>query len=486
MRKKRKDPVKIVLGVSAGVLFCVSAFFAVRYVDLLTGEQGHQPTVETTDTNEAQAVQAALEATEAALVEKERAMATLEAQIAALNEKIQLLENTEAVQQTEQLQSQVEQIAQLNTQLAAMRAEANTYKTQLAALQTKVDTDWGTRSRLLSELYVMLTHDAPLLTPEEEESAETAPGTPEEAETEAVDPKEAWEAMYPTISLYYQDLTSGYSVTYNENKVLYSASLIKAPYVYAVLREIEDFEEQKRNYADDGTPLYDENGQPLFTGKHPNLDENGNILYKEGEEKYDLSRTWTYDPETMKEEGSGKIQYEQKGFTLTWQELFEYTLLYSDNVAFRQLRDTFGMTSFQALATELSFQGTSYGFMQLTAKDCGKFLEALYDFFVTESSYATWMQELMCRSAHTVMIPAAVSPTKAAHKYGWDENAYHDMAVVLDEDPYILVIMTTLEDGGSAVDSYIRSIVQQCKRIHADVAKERSAVQATEATAAAE
>lgn len=484
MRKKRKDPVKIVLGVSAGVLFCVSAFFAVRYVDLLTGDTVPQPALETTDTSEVQEAQAALEAT---LLEKERAITALEAQLAALNEKVQLLENTEAVQQAQQLTAQTAQIAELKTQLAAMRAEADTYRSQLTALQTKVDTDWGTRSRLLSELYVMLTHDAPLLTPEEEELSETTTTeTKEKAETEPVDPKEAWEAMYPTISLYYQDLTSGYSVTYNENKVLYSASLIKAPYVYAVLREIEDFEEQKRNYANDGTPLYDENGQPLFTGKHPNLDENGNILYKEGEEKYDLSRTWTYDPETMKEEGSGKIQYEQKGFTLTWKELFEYTLLYSDNVAFRQLRDTFGMTSFQALATELSFQGTSYGFMQLTAKDCGKFLETLYGFFVTESTYATWMQELMCRSAHTVMIPAAVSPTKAAHKYGWDENAYHDMAVVLDEDPYILVIMTTLEDGGSTVDSYIRSLVQQCKRIHADVAKERSAVQAEKTDAATE
>ncbi len=472
MRRKRKDPVKIVLGVSAGVLFCAAAFFAVQYVDLLTTGQTPPQEVETTGKSEEQA------AIEAALLEKERAIAGLEAQIASLEEKVQLLETTEAVQQVQQLTAQTAQIAELKTQLAAIRAEADTYKTQLAALQTKTDTDWGTRSRLLSDLYILLAREAPLLTPEEEE--ETQPAAESTVETEEIDPKEAWEAAYPTISLYYEDLTSGYSVTYNENEVLYSASLIKAPYVYAVIREIEAFEEQKRNYADDGSPLYDENGQPLFTGKHPNLDENGNILYKEGEEKYDLSRTWTYDPETMQEEGSGKIQYEQKGFTLTWKELFEYTLLYSDNVAFRQLRDTFGMTSFQALATELSFQGTSYGFMQLTAKDCGKFLEELYRFFVTESPYATWMQELMCRSAHTVMIPAAVSPVKAAHKYGWDENAYHDMAVVLDEDPYVLVIMTTLEDGGSAADSYIRSIVQQCKKIHADVAKERSAVQTSE------
>lgn len=469
MRKKRKDPVKIVLGVSAGVLFCVSAFFAIQYADLLSQmQQGESKKEQITPvTNED------IAELQAALTEKEQSIAVLEARIVALEEENQILENTEGVQQAEQLSSQTAQIAQLKTQLAVKEAEAETYRSQLSALQTKLDTDWGNRSRLLSDLYVMLAKGAPLLSPEEQ-TTETS------AETEEIDPKDAWEAMYPTISLYYEDLTSGYSVTYNENEVLYSASLIKAPYIYSVIREIENFEERKRNYADDGSPLYDENGQPLFTGKHPNLDENGNIIYKEGEEKYDLSRTWTYDPDTMKEEGSGKIQYEQKGFTLTWRELFEYTLLYSDNVAFRQIRDAFGMTSFNELVTELSFQGTAYGFMQLTAKDCGTFLRELYSFFTTASDYATWMQDLMCRSAHTVMIPAAVSPTKAAHKYGWDENAYHDMAVVLDEDPYILVIMTTLEDGGSDVDSYIRSLVQQCKKLHADVAKERSAVEETE------
>ena len=33
--------------------------------------------------------------------------------------------------------------------------------------------------------------------------------------------------------------------------------------------------------------------------------------------------------------------------------------------------------------------------------------------------------------------------------------------------------MTTLEDGGADVDAYIRSVVQQCRKIHIDVQKER-------------
>ncbi len=466
MRKKKIDPVKIALGASVGLLFCVSAFFAVRYVDTNVKLKEAPTEAEMVSLTESAA---ALEET---VAEKERELATLTEKLASLEEElakakvIKDAETADSVWQAEQIASQTAQIAQLKTEAAALAAEVKTHKATLEKLKKTAAVEWDVRGKLLSDLYVMLAQGAPLLEPEEE----TETVKPEEKEPTS---KELWTAAYPKIALYYEDLTTGYTVTYNENSIMYSASLIKAPYIYAVVREIEEFEAKKHNFADDGSPLYDENGNPLFTGKHPNLDAEGKIIYKEGEEKYDLSRKWTYDPETMKEEGSGKIQYEQKGFELTWEELFEYTLLYSDNVAFRQIRNEFGMTSFQNLASELSFQGTSWGFMQLTATDCGKFLRTLNDFFVTESTYANWMKDLMCRSAHTVMINAAVAPTKAAHKYGWDEDSYHDMAVVFDEHPYTLVIMTTLEDGGAEADAYIRSLVAQCRKIHVDVQKER-------------
>ncbi|MBR4961791.1 MAG: serine hydrolase [Clostridia bacterium] len=413
--------------------------------------------------------------------EKENALAALEEQIVYLEEELQKVktikdaETADAVLQANQISSQTAQIAELKQQEQSLRNEIASYKGKLEKLQNTASEYWSVRAELLADLYTMLATGAPLLTPDPEEETETEPPKAAE-ETEEPDPKEIWEAQYPELALYYEDLTTGYTVTYNENKILYSASLIKAPYIYALIREIEDFEYTKKNFAADGSALYDESGNPLFSGKHPNLDENGKIIYLEGEEKYDLSQIWTYDPDEMMEEGSGKIQYEQKGFELTWQELIEYTLLYSDNIAFRQIRNRFGMTSFQNLAKEQSFKGTPYGFMQLTASDCGKFLRVLYEYFITESPYAVWMQDLMCRSAHSVLIPAAVSPAKAAHKYGWDEESYHDMAVVFDENPYVLVVMTTLEDGGNEVDSYIRSVIQQCRRIHTDVQKERDAL----------
>lgn len=470
MRKKKKDPIKIVLGASVGMMFCVAAFFAVKYVD--TDIRLSEAPTEA----EMQELMQTGAQLEAVLAEKEIALADLEDKITALEEDlvkaktIKDAETADSVLQAQQITSQTAQIAELKVQAQSLRNEVATYKGQLEKLQKTAAVEWEYRAGLIEDLYKMLATGAPLLTPDEEETeTETKPAGTEEEE----DPKEIWEAAYPQLALYYEDLTTGYSVSYNENKIMYTASLIKAPYVYAVIREIEEFEYQKKNFAADGSPLYDENGNPLFSGKHPNLDENGKIIYLEGEEKYDLSEMWTYDPDKMMEEGSGKIQYEQKGFELTWEELFEYALLFSDNVAFKQLRERFGMTSFQEMAKELSFKGTPYGFMQLTVADCGAFLKELYEYFAAESPYAVWMKDLMCRSAHTVLIPAMVSPAKAAHKYGWDEDSYHDMAVVFDENPYVLVIMTTLEDGGSEVDEYIRSVIQQCRKIHVDVQKER-------------
>ena len=69
-------------------------------------------------------------------------------------------------------------------------------------------------------------------------------------------------------------------------------------------------------------------------------------------------------------------------------------------------------------------------------------------------------------SIHTVMIGYGVSPKKIAHKYGWDTNAYHDMAIVYDEHPYVLVFMSNMDQGGSQVNAYIQKVVSLIDDFH--------------------
>lgn len=272
--------------------------------------------------------------------------------------------------------------------------------------------------------------------------------------------------VYPKLAYYYKDISTGNVVTYNADEIMYSASLIKAPYIFAILEEIDNFEKNKHDFDSAGNALYDENGEPLFEGQHPNYDENGKLIYNAGEEKYNLDVVWTYEPTSMYELGSGEIINMPAGTELTWRELVEYTLLYSDNVAFAQLRERFGYSSFYTKVAKLGIKGVPTGFMNLSANDCAIFLEEIYKYFETGTENALLMKDCMIRSQHTVMISVHYPSGTVAHKYGWDIGAFHDMAIIYDDEPYLLVILTDYDDGGKDALSFIGDTVAITKEIH--------------------
>jgi len=372
-----------------------------------------------------------------------------------LNGKITVLLN-DSLADDEYQALLLDQINTLNTQIAENKARISELDELIGQYENITTLNFGYQAKKISDLLIKLAEpNRPLRT----------------IETETVDPESAQiiktVTQKPTeLSFYYQDLETGYTLSYNSDDIMYSASLIKAPYIYSLLKAVSDFEYQKLNFDADGNPLYDENGMPLFEGQHPNLDSEGKLIYAEGEEKYDLSRIWTFDKEKMTEEGSGVIKGYEDGYQLTYLQLIEYTLKYSDNTAFAQLRKMFGYTEYYAEARALGVRGSSYGFMQLSANDCGLFLEALYSFIQNNEKYGSLVREAMIGSNYPYLIPYNVSPTKCAHKYGWDIDSYHDMAIVYNEHPYILVIMTDYDDGGSAVNTYIGSVVRAINSIH--------------------
>ncbi len=299
-----------------------------------------------------------------------------------------------------------------------------------------------------------------------ETEPETESETSAESESETAETEEELVLVYPKVAYAYYNLVTGDTLTYNADEILYSASLIKAPYIYSVFDEIEKFEKNKHDYDVNGNLLYDEEGNPLFEGRHPNYDENGKIIYLPGEEKYNLDEIWTFDKENMNVEGSGEIQWKDDGFQLTWKELFDYTLRFSDNVAFAQIRQRFGYSSFYTKVWQLGIEGTSSGFMDLTANDCVKFLREMYNFFDDSGKYAEIMKRDMITSIHTVMICKHYPYGTVAHKYGWDLKAFHDMAIIYDEVPYLLVIMTDYEDGDSTALNFIADAVAITKEVH--------------------
>ncbi len=416
------------------------------------------------------AAKAQVLALSADLVQADNEITELQAQLLALNgqfsEKLLAIEKLETDIETlitDGIESDAYQNILLD-RLEEMKADLNETRAEMARLYVLIENyenittlNFGYQAKKISDLLLYLAEDnRPLhINRTEIKDAETG---------EIIETIE--EEVPSNISFYYRDIATGYTLSYNAEEVMYSASLVKVPYIYILLKSVADFEEQKLNFDRDGNPLYGEDGEPLFDGDHPNLDEDGRILYGEGEEKYDLTRIWTFDKETMMQDGTGIIREMEDGIQLTYLELIEYTLLYSDNIAFYELCQTFGYMDYYLAARELGVNAISNGFMKMSVAECGIFLEKVYTFIEENEKYGSFVKEAMIHSNYPVLIPYCVRPTVAAHKYGWDLDAYNDMAIVYDEHPYLLVVMTDLDTGGVTVNKYVQDVVRMIHSIH--------------------
>ncbi|MCI8387989.1 MAG: hypothetical protein HFE63_05930 [Clostridiales bacterium] len=267
------------------------------------------------------------------------------------------------------------------------------------------------------------------------------------------------DVYYPNVSVYYEDLATGYHLGYNDDHIYDAASVIKAPYILSVL-EVISADEQK--YIAD---LRTEGKQPeLVDTDDDGIPETELIEYSDP--KYDLSEVVTYKRATMYKAGSGKIQEMEDGTEFSYLDFIKYTLEYSDNVAYNQLRLRFGYDTMYALARRVGAKSILKGGNSMTANDAGKLFKAIANFVETDEKYGKIMAESMQKGNHTVIIPFGVSPKKALHKYGWDKDSYHDAAIVLGDKPYVLAVFSDLDIGGDEVNLYLREIVKKINVLH--------------------
>lgn len=255
----------------------------------------------------------------------------------------------------------------------------------------------------------------------------------------------------PTVALSYRDLERGTSYSYHGDTVFFSASLIKAPYVYTLLDQIAQYNAIKK-----ANPTNDP--------------AKGKTLSQETWDKYDLSRKITLT-ESMKAEGSGKIKdmdlTDGKEFTVL--ELIEYAIKVSDNTAFRILRNEFGYDYFWAVSRKLGVESVFTSFNNMTADEACLYLAAIYDFAKEYPYEGGILISLMKNANHQVLITQAVErPGNVAHKYGWDTNSYHDMAIVYGEAPFAVAVMTNFDfaQNDDDINEYIRSLVSEIEAIH--------------------
>lgn len=226
----------------------------------------------------------------------------------------------------------------------------------------------------------------------------------------------------PGVSVFYKDLNSGYTYTYNSEQKYFIASIIKAPYCMYI---------------------YD--------------------LASQG--KCDLNKRYTYAAR-HKAGGTGKIQYMSVGISFTLEELIGYAIKYSDNVAMNMLKENFPVEGYRTYAKSLGLkypEDIKYATNgNITATDAGIYIESIHN-FINNNTYGSKLRTLMLSTSN----PMITSNYPVVRKYGWATASFHDMAIVEAPYPYLLSICTN-HDGDYSTFKKISQIIQkysQVKRI---------------------
>lgn len=201
-------------------------------------------------------------------------------------------------------------------------------------------------------------------------------------------------------SFYYQDLFSGFTVSYNEDAPIFTASSIKAPAMIYLYEK-----------ASEG--LIDLNEKLVYTG----------AFYSTG---------------------SGVLKSKAVNTSYTVEELIYYAIHYSDNIAYAMLMNRFSRGDILAFWTNL---GTKHIFTQNTiwgitsARDASIYMKELYRFSKENDVYGTKLMEYF-KGADWKLVTDKDGNLKTASKGGWAGTAIHDAAIVFDENPYILIVMS--------------------------------------------
>ena len=261
--------------------------------------------------------------------------------------------------------------------------------------------------------------------------AESTPAAASSSDVSA--PEEQSEEAAPApetghrVSVYFRDLDSGAEYIYNGGEKFDVASLSKAPYA-----------------------MY------LYT------------LVEQGQAS--LDETFLIDANSIvgSEENSGRLKDDPNlPRELTLAEMIEYLLRYSDTVAQRVLLERYPASGFAAYAAGLGLhypedvRGVTSGV--ISAVDAGVYLAALKEYMDS----GTYGEQLRTHLMSTTN-PMLRSASPLARKYGWDEAAYHDMAVVYAPHPYLIAVLTDKSGGYWEDLNYFATIPQAFEQVMAN------------------
>lgn len=321
-----------------------------------------------------------------------------------------------------------ERISTLSEEIENKKKEMEELRSRLKDLEEVTNVDINSQLEVLKSL---------------EDLLENPPDVKRTVTTEGVDQNgnktytETTVSSPSDVALCFYDLVSSYKYSYNGDADFYSASLVKLPYALGLYQAASD-----DKAAEEQTEAPDPSYVPLG-----------------------LDTVFVYNS-SMKQKGSGSIQYMPDGSSFTYLELVDYLVRVSDNVAFWKLSSVYGLTYLKAYLSAKDFPVMGKNVWHMSAKEAAVIAADVYSFVTTDPYYGPTLGASLEKSAHTVMAATAFYPKKVMHKYGWDKESYHDICIVGEDKPYVFVFMSDLEQGGTEVNEYIHKLAKLCDTLH--------------------
>ena len=214
-------------------------------------------------------------------------------------------------------------------------------------------------------------------------------------------------------AMYYIDLTTGLTISYNADRQFAAASLIKAPYLMYIL--------------------------DMIAAGELSLDD-----------VHTYRRAYHYIG------GTGQNRYLEDGTQQPLRQIIEYIVYDSDNVAFKMLNNGYdgvlSIPAFHDMAMrdyDAPYYSGTYGNV-LTASGVGRMFAEIYARAERGDELYVWFVDMLKDANENKFVKGGL-PTdengeclyEVAHKYGMDIKSSNDAAIVFYNDrPYVLVLLT--------------------------------------------
>lgn len=233
------------------------------------------------------------------------------------------------------------------------------------------------------------------------------------------------------ISVFYEDITTGFTYSYNPSTVYYGCSLIKlVDAIYLI------------NKAIDG---------------EIDLDKE-TVVYKE---KY------------VKAYSNG-MEKRKFGEEVTLRDLITYAISVSDNTAHLMLLDYIGFNNLkeygQSLGAKVILTGGD-NFGNQTAEDMNFYLKEAYKIINENKEYGPFLKSIMDNNERNSFNTDTI---KIYHKYGSYGDNYHDVGLSLEDNPYAISILTLHENSG--YKKIVQDIHERVRTLHNAFYENRKAV----------